>query len=468
MPRPRSLALQVGDRGCLGLVDTQPGQVDLVVRGVDRRALAGERLPLPVGRRLDRADDRQVEDLGELPVALVLARDGHDRAGAVIGQHVVGGVHRDPGAGQRVRRVHAQEDTGLGPVGGQPVDVGGPANLLPVGLEVTPMLVGDQFGGQRRIGRDDHEGRAEQGVRAGGVDGQRLLAALDDEVHVGALGPPDPVALGGDDPLGPRRRQVVQLVQQLLGVVGDLEVPLGQLALGDFGAAPVAHAADDLLVGQHGLVVGAPVDRAVLPVGQPALPELQEQPLGPAVVLRVAGVERARPVEGAGVVVERLPLGLDVGVSEGRRVRVVADRGVLRRQPERVEPHRVQHLVALVPPVARDHVVQCHHLGVTHVQVAAGVGEHRQRVALLPLRVVVGTELVQVVPDLAPLLLHGVDVVRRPLLLWLWLLRRLRSNRLEVLAHRRLHHVGGWIQRTKKPLVHEGQPHRGVRTDAAR
>ena len=70
-----------------------------------------------------------------------------------------------------------------------------------------------------------------------------------------ALGAADPVALRGDHALRPGRRQVVQVVQQLLGVVGDLEVPLGQLALGDLGAAALAVAVDDLLVGQHGLVV---------------------------------------------------------------------------------------------------------------------------------------------------------------------------------------------------------------------
>ena len=120
--------------------------------------------------------------------------------------------------------------------------------------------------------------------------------------------------------------------------------------------------------------------------------ELQEQPLRPAVVLRVGGVEGARPVEGRGVLLARLDRLGDVGARVGVGVLVVADRGVLRRQAEGVEAHRVQHLVAALPPVARHHVVQREHLGVTHVQVAARVGEHRQRVALLARAVVVGAE----------------------------------------------------------------------------
>ncbi len=211
-------------------------------------------------------------------------RHRHDRAGAVLGQHVVGRPDRDPFAVGRVDRVHAQEDTGLRPLGRHPVDLGLLADLLQIGVVRRPLLVGDQLGRQRGVGGDHHERRAEQRVLTGRVHGHRLVAALDHEVDVGALGPADPVALRGQHPVRPGGVQRLHVVQQPLGVVGDLEVPLGQLALGDLGPAALAVAVDDLLVGQHRLVVRAPVDRAVLPVGQPPLAELQEQPLGPAVV----------------------------------------------------------------------------------------------------------------------------------------------------------------------------------------
>ena len=119
--------------------------------------------------------------VGEVPVALVLPRHGHDRAGAVVGQHVVGGVDRDLRAVDRVGRVDAQEHAGLGPVGGQPVDLGGLADLVQVGLVRRPLLVGDQLRGQRGVGRDHHERRAEQRVGAGRVDRQRLVRPGDRE-----------------------------------------------------------------------------------------------------------------------------------------------------------------------------------------------------------------------------------------------------------------------------------------------
>ena len=124
----------------------------------------------------------------------------------------------------------------------------------------------------------------------------RLVAALDLEVDVGADRAADPVALHPDDLLRPEALELVQVVEQAVGVVGDLEVPLRELLLHDLGAAALAVAVDDLLVREHGLVVRAPVDRALLAVGQAALVQALEQPLVPAVVLRVARVQDPRPV----------------------------------------------------------------------------------------------------------------------------------------------------------------------------
>ena len=50
---------------------------------------------------------RQPERPREVEVALVVRGHRHDRAGAVVGQHIVGGPHRDPLAVDRVDRVPA-------------------------------------------------------------------------------------------------------------------------------------------------------------------------------------------------------------------------------------------------------------------------------------------------------------------------------------------------------------------------
>ena len=76
--------------------------------GGRRRLLRG----LAVGRRDDRLD-RQAVPLRERVVALVVGGHGHDRAGAVVDQHVVGDPDRDPCAVRRVRREPAGEDARL-------------------------------------------------------------------------------------------------------------------------------------------------------------------------------------------------------------------------------------------------------------------------------------------------------------------------------------------------------------------
>ncbi len=119
---------------------------------------------------------------------------------------------------------------------------------------------------------------------------------LDRESDRRALRSTDPVPLHRDHALRPLL-EGVHVVDQALRVVGDLEEPLGEVLPDDRRAASLAEAVDHLLVGKHGLIVRAPVGRGVLPVRQPHLEELQEQPLGPAVVLGVARLQSAGPVE---------------------------------------------------------------------------------------------------------------------------------------------------------------------------
>ena len=117
----------------------------------------------------------------------------------------------------------------------------------------------------------------------------------DPELHVDPLGAPDPVALHGAHLLRPAR-QAVQGTQQLLGVVRDAHEPLLDLALLHRGPGAPPLAVDDLLVGEHGLIDGVPVDRGRLAVGQALAHQAGEQPLLPPVVVRVAGGQLPVPV----------------------------------------------------------------------------------------------------------------------------------------------------------------------------
>src|SRR5688572_7567361 len=160
--------------------------------------------------------------------------------------------------------------------------------------------------GQRVFGRDGGKRDAHDGVGARGEYPQ--LAGLDrrttriadpvreSKPHAGAFA--DPVLLHGAYTVGPTLQVVDHVLEQLLGVVGDLEVVAGNLAFLHRRAGAPSFAVDHLLVRQYGLVDRIPVDDLRLAIRDALLEHLQEQPLVPSVVPRIAGRDLARPVDG--------------------------------------------------------------------------------------------------------------------------------------------------------------------------
>ena len=273
---------------------------------------------------------------------------------------------------------------------------------------------GDDALDERVLGGEHEEGGSEERVGPRREDRDRLPQLLELEQHLGALGPSDPVALGRDHPLGPSERREVE---QLIGVAGRLEEPLRDVARLDQCAAALAASVPDLLVRKHRLVVRAPLDRRRSALGEPGCVQLQEQPLRPAVVLRLVGGELARPVDRPADRLHRPPDRVDVPFDDLARVAAVVDRGVLGRQAERVEPHRPQHLEAVAAVEMRPDVAERVDEHVAHVQRARRIRQHLEHVALerVPRRArlrVLDLERTFCVPDLLPLALDCVRVVR--------------------------------------------------------
>jgi len=135
-----------------------------------------------------------------------------------------------------------------------------------------------------------------------------------------------------------------------------------------------------LLVGQNGLVDRVPVHGAVFTVDHAFFEQAGEQPLFPAVVVRLAGGHFTGPVHREAEAAQlRLHVGdVLVGPLGGRYV--VFHCGVFRRHAERIPTHGLQNILALHALVARDHVADGVVAHVAHVQLAAGVREHRQAV----------------------------------------------------------------------------------------
>ena len=150
----------------------------------------------------DDAPDLQAVLAGEGEVALVVRRHGHDGAGAVAHQHVVGDPDGDALAVDRVDGIGAGEDAGLLLVGGRALDLALAGGLGRVRLH-RGALLGVVIGvHQRMLRRQHHEGRAPQRVGPRGEDLQRV-AGLRVEDDLGALAAADPVGLHGLDALGP-------------------------------------------------------------------------------------------------------------------------------------------------------------------------------------------------------------------------------------------------------------------------
>ena len=264
------------------------------------------------------------------------------------------------------------------------------------------------------LGRQDHEGGAEKSVGPGGVDANRV-AGFGLEIDLGAVGAADPVGLHDAHFLGPGAAQQFEVVEQTVGVVGDLQEPLFEVLLFDQVVAAPAASVDDLLVGQYRLVERTPVDRGQAPIRESALPEEQEQRLRPPVVVGQARRDLARPV------VEhahhrQLPLG-DRDVAERQLARMLADFDgrVLGRHPERVPAERVQHLHALHAAEAADKVPDHVVAHVAHVQLARRVREHDQVVVLRPVTGVVGDQHAALGPDPLPFRLDVLRDVAPPL-----------------------------------------------------
>jgi hypothetical protein len=94
-------------------------------------------------------------------------------------------------------------------------------------------------------------------------------------------------------------------------------------------------------------------------------------------------------------------------------VRVVLDRRVLGRQPERVPPERVQHVEALHPLQAGDDVADHVVADVADVRVTGRVREHFEAVEFRPGAVDFHLEGAGVGPALLPLLLDDLGLIVR-------------------------------------------------------
>ena len=237
---------------------------------------------------------------------------------------------------------------------------------------------------------EDERGRAVDGVDARGENFNRrgVLQIIDGEPHPRALRAANPVALHGDDALGPSPFELLEVIDELVGVSGRFEEPLLEFAGFDEGVfvAPAIAAVDDLLVGEDGATFRAPIDAALFAIGEAALEHAQEKPLVPAVIFGLAGGNFAAPVVAeAEAAQSALEFG-DVVVGPDAGMRVVLDGGVFCGETESVPSHGMDDVEAAHALDAGDDVADGVIAHVAHVHGAGRVGQHFQRVILWALQ----------------------------------------------------------------------------------
>ena len=199
-------------------------------------------------------------------VALVVGRDGHDRAGAIAGEHVVGDPHGDALVVDRIDRVGTGEDAGFFARGVLAVALGFGADGFGVFVHGGALFRCGDLRDERMLGREHHVGRTEQGVGAGRVDGDFFPDAIEREIHERPLGTSDPIFLQQLDRVRPVER--VETGQQSVAERGDAQHPLAHRAAFDRKPADLALAVDHFLIGQHGAEFRTPVDRHLGDVGE--------------------------------------------------------------------------------------------------------------------------------------------------------------------------------------------------------
>jgi hypothetical protein len=194
-------------------------------------------------------------------------------------------------------------------------------------------------------------------------------------------------------------------------VCGNPKEPLRQVPdLWRRSAAP-APAGGDLFVSQHRLARRTPIDLRHLPVSQAPFVEAEEEPLVPAIILRVAGAQHPAPVvrEAEAFAGSRELLDVSIGPLPG--VYVVLNRGILGGQSQGVVAERVQDVVPTHPQVAGDGVSDREVADVPHVHVARRVREHFEDVTLWPPGKGRREPRVFLLPRSRPSLLNGGEVV---------------------------------------------------------
>ena len=419
--------LRGGDREPVHEVRVEEGAV------LDKSGIADREMRRVLARRQHHGNDRQPVFAGEIEIALIVRRAAENRAGAVFHQHEIRDIDRHLAAG--IERMDGVERDTVAALVGRFDDRFAGAKPVAFGDELGEIRVrGGEALRQLVVRRQRQKRGAVKRVRPRREHFDRLVDCLIDRLsgpgdrkqHPGAFRAADPFFLHQPHPLRPAVERL-ECVEQLVAERGDAQKPLGQEPLLDDRPGAPAAPVDHLLVGQHGIFGRVPIDPGFLAVGEVRREEVEKHLLFVAVIFRMAGRDLARPVIGKAHALQLAAHRRDIFAGPGCRVDIAGDRRILRRQPESVPSHRVQHVEALRPAVAGNQIAHRVVADMPDMELARRIREHFKHIIFRARRVLTRLDTSAFMPLALPFRYVFPEIVTRhacsrsgaPALMWL-------------------------------------------------
>ena len=378
--------------------------------GVDMHPIASIGLCFDIAA-LQNRNDRQMELLCKLIVTRIMRRHCHDRTGAISRQNIIRNPDRNFSAIDRIDRICACEDTRLFLVQIRTVQIALLGRFHLISPDCVFLLGRRDEIDKRMLWRHDTVGRSEQRIAARREDREFLIGILDLENDFCTDRLADPVALHIFRGLRPVDR--IQIIQQLLCIGRDAQHPLPHHLPHDRISADGRLAFNDLFIGQHRAKLRAPVHRHLRGIGKASFIHLQEDPLGPAIIIRIAGADFPVPVIRESERLDLITEVINVPIREFTRMMAGLQGILFCRQTECIESHRVHDVVSLHPLHAGNHVSCRIAFRMPYMQALPGrIRKHIQNI-ILRLREVIGirSEGLMIFPVLLPFLLNLLMIV---------------------------------------------------------
>ena len=258
-----------------------------------------------IGVFADNRGNFEVVLFSEIEIALVAARHAHNRAGTVIGKHVIGSPNGHQTIVNGVLCICAQKDAVLFTIG--TLSING-RNFFGCSFKLVKcsFILGVSNELSRNVAfRRQHQKRyTKNGIGTRSKHAQLVLAIgkrrtvctrSKFKIDFGTRRFTNPVFLLGNNVFGPRVKRI-QVRKQFIGIRGNFKIPLRKLFLLRNAVAAPATTVNYLLVCKNGIAGIAPIYVGIRTVCKTFFPHFNKHPLTPAIILRVAGIKGARVV----------------------------------------------------------------------------------------------------------------------------------------------------------------------------